>query len=785
MRRWARIAAFLLLGIGCCGIPAAAQSPAQQNVNVVVLNVLPQPPQPVKAVRVSLSYLDNSVSITDAQEVTNTQGQALLMVSPGVSQRGDLRVQVTGATGLVIYQPADGQLHALPATVNVNLLPKGSPALLGPAQIEAMLHRSLLEVDSLQKRVSGLMQAQDQKADLGPALAEWAQAMGFPSSQVDSQVQQWAQQIQRDSAQATLQQKALAEVALKHYASAAQLFNQAADSNHDSIDAAEAEEASLEKALLDKVRGQLRQMISNSQQSASASQLNLQYHQATVSMESVEATAATEYKKHPDDNGLHELWLQARSGEAGARWNEGTTAPASQSHALLAQSADDFGSLATDDAALGDRQAAAAAQSALAVVLTDEAERTTGDKARILLNQAAEACQKALDAETKTDRPQDWAQTQVALAGALLDEGERASSDKAGPLLTKAAEAYENALEIYTKADSPQNWAKSQFNFGLTLMEEGDRATGDEAMALFDRAIQAFQKSLEVETKADTPRDWAWTENDLGIALDEEGNRAKGDHAVALFDQAVLAYRSALEVRNKVDLPQDWARTQIYLGNALVDEGARSSGDKAMALFNQGEQAYRSALDVVTKTELPQDWALAETNLGLTLLTSGERSSGDVAAAFLDQAVQALQNALELLTKADLPHEWVAAEAGLVEANFVSSHFADCFNQAQTLTDDVLLWPSLAYYRDVMRLTCATKTGQRAEALGAMQALLAKASNVTADPLDYTGIIHFVSSAPAFATGRPSWVALFTAVQNGDGAGMTAALHQLEPLLQK
>jgi len=45
--------------------------------------------------------------------------------------------------------------------------------------------------------------------------------------------------------------------------------------------------------------------------------------------------------------------------------------------------------------------------------------------------------------------------------------------------------------------------------------------------------------------------------------------------------------------------------------------------------------------------------------------------------------------------------------------------------------------------------------------------------------------LHFLSASPAFANGRSSWIALFTAVQNSNSAGMTVVLHQLEPLLQQ
>ena len=439
MRREARATALLLLGAAGAGVFAAAQKPPQQNVTVILLNTHEQPPQPVKAVRVSLNYLDSSVMVTDAQQVTNSQGQALLVVSSGVAQRGDLRIEITGAADLVIYQPADGQINALPATVKVSLLPKGSPALLGPAQIEAMLHRTLLQVNSLQRENRALKsqaaQAESQKPDLSAALAAWAQANGFSSAQVDEQVEQWAQNIQQQAAQATAEQKALAEVALKHYASAAQLFNQAADSDAGQLDAEE-------QAFLNARRDKLRQLIGDREQAASAFQLNLQYHQATQTLESAVATAAAEYKKHPDDKGFHELWLRALLSAADARSKEGVVSPASDSLRLLAQSADDEQMLAREYAALGDRQGGAAAQDRLGI--------------------------------------------------ALMREGERAGGEKSAALLEQAVEAFRNALEVYTKADLPRDWARTQNNLGISLQDEGERAGGDKAIALLDKAVRGL-----------------------------------------------------------------------------------------------------------------------------------------------------------------------------------------------------------------------------------------------------------------------------------------------------
>jgi len=899
MREGPRSSVLLLLGMGCATLAAVAQTPAPPlNVTVIVTNAIAQPPQPVKAAHVSLTHLISAQLAVDAQGPTNPRGEARLLISQSAAKNGDLRIVISAASDLVIYQPADGQLPALPATINVRMLPKGSTALLGPAQIEAMLHRTLLQVNTLEKQVTELKQSatkQEQKSDLGPSIAEWAQANGFSDDQVKQQVEQWAQAIQRQSAQATTaEQKALAELALKHYADAAQLFNQAGDADRQQIDSEESQEKALQaqvqalqaaqQALLDKLRTPLRQLLDHSQQAAGADQLNLQYHQATLTLENAVTTTQAEYKKHPGDKGFQELWLQAVSNAANARWQEGKVSPANESLALLAQSADEFRSLAREYAALGERQEVASAQLGLGTALDEEGRRASGDSAGALLAQAVEAFESALQVYTKDVLPQDWARTQVRLGNVLKDEGQSASGDHAAALLAQAVEAYQNALQVYTKADLPQDWARAEFNLGTALMVEAERVSGDKAVALFkqavealknalqvytkadlpqdwagaennlgnalldegdtvggakaaaiiDQAVEAYRNALQVYTKADLPQDWALTQNNLGIALTDEGERAGGDKAVVLFDQAVeafqnalqiytktdlprdwartennlgaawkaegervggekaaalfaqavQAYRNALEVYTKADLPQDWARTLSNFGSALEDEGDRASGDQAAALLDQAVQAYRSALEVRTKADLPQDWAATQNNLGNALMDEGERASGDKAAALLAQAVEAFQNALQVYTRADLPRSWAVIELNIMEADFVSSRFEDCFKTTEILTDDTL-WGSLDYSRDAMRLACAVAAGQHAAARDALKVLSAKAPAVKTSAYDYSGILRFLSSSPVFANGRASWIALFTAIQNGDSAGMTAALHQLEPILQQ
>jgi hypothetical protein len=116
-----------------CGTSLMALPP--QGVTVTVVNAHVQPAVPVQNVCVSLSYLDGTTRITESRDVTNRQGEAWLQVLPEAQERGELRIEVAGAAGLVIYQPAEGLLSALPTKLSIQMLPKGSPALQEPAQI--------------------------------------------------------------------------------------------------------------------------------------------------------------------------------------------------------------------------------------------------------------------------------------------------------------------------------------------------------------------------------------------------------------------------------------------------------------------------------------------------------------------------------------------------------------------------------------------------------------------------------------------------------------------------
>jgi len=636
-----------------------------QPMTVVVLDAHVQPAQPVQRVRVSLTYLADSKVITASQDVTNRSGQVLLHVSPDAGLSGDLRIEITGASDLVIYQPADGQMAGVPATLTISLVPKGSVLLLGPAQIEAMLRRLSLQSNAKSKEIGSLKgklaEAQNQKPDLDAAMTEWASQNGFAAADANKKIQEWAEEVQQGKQQATNEQKALAELALKHYGAAAQLFGETVSDISQSMDEDE-------MRFLEERRSKLRDLVEKSMQSANAYQLDLKYHQATRIMEQARDRAAAEHGRYPEDAVLREIWLAALFDTAKERMEEGEVAPAADSTLQLSRSIEDFRKLLTEYAGQDHRKDRALLQNNLAIALQMLGTRSSGAQSTDLLDQAVAAYREALAALIRADTPQEWAMIEDNLGTALLSQGVRSTGPQSLGLLAQAVEAHRAALEVFTKSSSPANWSAAQDHLGIALWSEAERSNSLQATELLAQAVEAYRLALEVRTKAEVPREWAETQSNLGIVLWSKSEQSNTGQATELLIQAVAAFRAALEVDTQADLPQDWAMIQTNLGSALLDQGSSSEGAQAMGFFAQAEQAFRGALTVLTKTDLPQDWARSESDLGNSLVFQADRSSDARATELIAEAVAAYRSALTVRTKADLPQDWANTQNNLGRA---------------------------------------------------------------------------------------------------------------------
>jgi hypothetical protein len=698
--------------LGAVGAWAAPDAPApQQEVAVIVVNAGVDPAKPVQRVRVSMAYLDGSTLITVSgatrYDATNSEGRAMLLVALEAAQRGGLRVNIDGASNLVIYDPADGQLTGVPSNMTIKLLPKGSPALLGPAQFTAMLNRALLQEKQLnrenQQLKKELAASQSHKQDdLTDAITEWANTNGFPYDQVNDKIEQWANEVLQDKGVIEKKKRAMAELALRNYKLAAELFDESADDIGESMDQEQ-------QKLLENSRKQLRQFIDAEFQSANTNQLYLNYRKATQVLEKTRDRAAALHGLFPEDAALRSMWMEARERAADARVMEGSEAK--EGSLLLTHAVDEYQALLAEYNLPAERESWAKTENNLGFALADRGERSSQTEVTKLFAQAVDAFQSALTVQNKAEQPQDWARTENNLGKAKWFQGERISGEQATHLFSDAAHALRAALEVQNKADHTQDWAATENNLGEVLRDQAERSSGAQAIELFVQSAQAHRAALGVQTKVEMPQTWAMTENKLGYALMDQAQWSNGARAAELLVQARQAFQAALEVGTSTSTSQDWAMSQNNWGSALRMQSELTGRAEAMTLLAQSVQAYQAALEIYTRDGFPQAWAWTQTNLGIALTEQGERSSGAEATDLLAQAVQAFRGALTIYPRTELPHAWAIAQHYLGIAlmdqgeRSSGSEAADLFAQAthayqaalevQTRTDLPLYWATI------------------------------------------------------------------------------------------
>jgi tetratricopeptide (TPR) repeat protein len=657
-------------------LAADTESTLKQNVTVEVVNAHLDPAQPVRGITVSLTYLENAKLMSSpVVDVTGSEGKALLRGSQKIAQHRDLCITVENSGGLVIYDPADGQLGAIPnsAFIHLKLLPKGSPALLGAAQIEKELHRLSLQNKQLsqenRKLNTELKAAQGEERDeLTAAIDEWGKNNGFDSERVEGQIKQWAENVERDKG-ATKEQQGLTEFALKHYEHAAQLLRQAGDAmeqNEDQdLDQMSKMMQEMRQKMLETRQIALHKIINVRFEGAHASQLALKYHEATQTLEEARDRAAKELTREPTDEVLRGMWLEAMARAADVREKEGAFGEAGDSAPLLDQSIKDYEQLLNEYTAPDDRMERASIQNNLGFALTDKGIRSSGTEATDLLARAEKALRESLSVQSQTVEPKDWARTENNLVRALWYRGERSSGTQATDQYAEAVRVFRAALDVQARVDTKEDWATTQANLGSVLRNEAECSSGAHAIDLFEQAAKAFKEALKVQNTEEYRQEFATQENNLGYSLRNQAEWTMPAQAKELLKQAVDAYQAALEVRSgEPSLKQDWAMTQTNFASALVDQAKLSSGTEARGLLSDAVKRYNDALEVYNE-KLPQAQPWAQINLAGALLAQGERNSDAQAMELFSEAERNARKALSAYNQKGLPQAWAGAKSRL------------------------------------------------------------------------------------------------------------------------
>src|SRR5215469_514170 len=199
----------IVLWFGC--LPAMGEQKRVLPVTVVDVHVTPV--QPVKHVRLQLSTISGVGVISQSVSMTNDKGMVSVEVDTASAAGTKLLISLFpgDAPGLVVYEPSGGIIEALPTQLTLKLLPKGSPALLGPAEIEALLFKYSQTNQSLRTQTMILQGelASANRATKGLEAVEvgWAEQYGFSPQEVKEKVSAWADQVRAQHERKTLQQR--------------------------------------------------------------------------------------------------------------------------------------------------------------------------------------------------------------------------------------------------------------------------------------------------------------------------------------------------------------------------------------------------------------------------------------------------------------------------------------------------------------------------------------------------------------------------------------------------
>jgi len=702
----------------------AAPAPAPIHVIVTVIDKHVEPAHPVPGVRVTIDFVDGSQRITEARDRTNSQGQTELLISSEAQQRGDLHVEISDAPNLVVYQPSEGILTDVHPTLTIVLLPKGSPALLQPAQIEAMLDRlSRLSVQNQQLQVS-LNKAEHQKPDFDQLLRNWASNNGLPYDQVDQQMRIWANDVLEHRQESSLTKQGEAELALRHFENAAKLFQGAALTSKLALH-------SEQESYLVARRAALRSLFKESTQSADAYQLARQYHQATQIMDVAVQESAAEHQRYPDDTALRHIWFRAVRYTSYDRIQEGSWAlrhesPAENPTALFSKVVDDckvvlgqidrsaepeqyastqsviasaYLSLGTaiphnKDSAAFRSQAVASFRTALdtankekdpvtwvryayfySIVLVMTSGRSynddnmPADQASQSISQAIDVLHTILEVSTRSKYPLEWGKTQTAISNSLNLEALLTSGKPATDLLIQAEASARAALEVLNKTDHPEEWAMAERALGSSLYARSMGVSGNQEHDLILQGATAIQESLQVDASQEDPLDWAEVEQNLATILRTGSNSLTGNQAIDLLIPSVAAWRFELKVVTKEGAPLRWAETQFQLGSALgkLAELYNLQGQaKQVADYrSQATVAFRGALEVFTRQNNAERWAHAQLALGTILFAQSQVDPANPSTDLLAQAVNAHGTALEVFNQQTYPQVWGSAQKTL------------------------------------------------------------------------------------------------------------------------
>jgi hypothetical protein len=659
-----------------------AQSDFQVTVTVTDNHVTPN--KPVAGVRVWLTFQDGTEHVTDDQQRTNKAGQARLWLSPAAMEQ-HLRVEITEAPGLMIYTPADGVLgDKVPATLQVSLLPKGSPAFLKPAQIEAMMNRlwsAMRKNQELMKELTQakeeVTQAKNEKSDFDLALEEWASDHGLVYAELDQKLREWAQDIETHQEGKSLTLLAEAALGLRNYEEAGRLYHQSGEA---SLRAFKRDEEQEERATKKK-RQDLFDYVQSLAKSAWAFQSKSLYTQASVVAEEARTQVDAIYRRNSTDAAIRHSWALANLVALYIEWAQARWALSHQSH--VAESARQLADVIAKSKEMltqirqQDEPEYHAFMSIVVIVGSMYlGEVSDSKRAADLRNEAVEYAKAVVDSWDKAKDPGTWAHFEEIYAVTLAAKAGRGFTDaqwsvaQAVQGINDAVDAFSSTLDIYKTAGDLRDWAEAKTRIADLLSLEGQNPTipREARNEVLSRAEAAYQDALSQTDKSKDPVGWSTLQAAIG---EVDGTRAMiGDpsHSAEQWARAVSALTDALQARPKEEDLEHWANVEHSLALVLENEGEATPGAAGAGFLEESARDYVEECKVFSKDGFPQRWARAQADRASVLHQEAGRLEPAKSAPIYAEAAAGYQAALAVFTREAYPQRWAAAQIGIGQA---------------------------------------------------------------------------------------------------------------------
>lgn len=595
--------------------------------------------EPIPAVGV-----DVTIDETGDSGKTKAGGLFRIALPDRLKARGSVTLSVN-KSGFVIHHPLDGQTPIptnLDTLVQVRLVPKGSKKLWSDDRLEKLI-RDTAEKAKSQVQLDVPKEKQE-SIDFDRYIKDFAMRYGFTPEQVKAEIDKWVQADERKSDDSY--RRGLAEYYKKNFFRAYEFARESGERDA--------------KAYEEKVHQteRYREKVIHDFKLAGDAAYNSFLFSDSL-------RAYTELLRYIGRDESY-AWAATKGDIGRSNHAIGVSAGGALSKKHLLDAYDAYRAVLTVVTKEHSTREWVLTQDALSSVLADRAERSDGENAKLLFDEAVGTLRDTLMVATKDKFPELWAMLQHTLGVTLAKRGIHAAGPKSIPLLNQAVTAYREALTVRSEKHLREAWAATQTSLGATFAQLAGHSTErKDKERLYADSVAAYRAALKVFTKEKFPQHWAEVQNNLGATLEQLGEFTEGSKGIGLFNESLTAYNEAATVYTRADLPQQWAMIQNNLGNVLKQMGRQKGGNHGMVLLAQSIGALQAALTIYTKELSPSDWARTQNNLGDSLYQQGLQFDGINGRMLMQHALAAYLAALEVRTSDYDPNDWGQTQGSL------------------------------------------------------------------------------------------------------------------------